>query len=305
MEKNFSDSHDGVSHSNGVCTRPEKRRARFIRRGGCCAADSGSRVGRRDDLGFPEWLAPGVVGKDHEARELNRLVPNLHRRKEMVALVKLKKLIADIGGDAIVEATILFPIMIMIFAAFVLLAMYLPQRTILQEAAQYTAVALATENSDTYIAFDDEGNRVERNRTDSVYVAAVQGILGSDMNAEAKAYSIANHLAGGGILSAPGEVSVELETTNYVIYQEITVRLSQSVPMPVNLSFIGFPTEIQLMQEASAVVQNGDEFVRNIDIAKDMVLWLDSKLGISKSLRESGALNKIGEVIHFFGFGGQ
>ena len=217
---------------------------------------------------------------------------------------KLKKLMSDTSGDAVVEATILFPIMIMIFAALILLAMYLPQRTILQEAAQFTAIALATEISDTYVAFDNQGNRVAEVAVENVYVSTIKGILGSGLNAEDKACSIANHLAGKGIISVSGEVQVDLETTNYVIYQEITVKLTQSVPLPVDLSFIGFPTEIVLVQEASAVVQNGDEFVRNIDIAKDMVIWLDNKFGVSESLCESGALDKIGEVVSFFGFGG-
>lgn len=222
----------------------------------------------------------------------------------MAVLRNHKRFREDTRGDAVVEATILFPIMIMIFAALVLLAMYLPQRTILQEAAQYTAIALATENSDTYIAFDGQGRRTDKEIASSVYASTIDAMLGRNLHAQEKAYDIANYLAGNGMLKVPDAVSVDLEVTNYVIYQEIAVTLRQTIPLPVDLSFIGFPKELELVQEASAVVQNGDEFVRNIDIAKDMMQWLDNKLGVSESLRKSGSLDKIGQVVQFFGFGG-
>lgn len=48
----------------------------------------------------------------------------------------------DVRGDAVVEATILFPIIIMVFAGLVLLAMYLPTRAALQQATQYAAPPL-------------------------------------------------------------------------------------------------------------------------------------------------------------------
>lgn len=219
-------------------------------------------------------------------------------------MTRLKKFINDVNGDAVVEATILFPIMIMIFAAMVLLAMYLPQRTILQEAAQYTATCIATQASDTYVAFDDSGNRIRKAPDKSVYATLINGILGRNLDVKDQAEQIAAHMAQNAILPVSSTIAVDLDVKNYIIYQELTVTLTQTVPMPIDLSFIGFPTELVLVQSASAVVQNGDEFVRDIDIAKDMVIWLDNKLGVSQSLRESGALDKIKKVTDFFGLGG-
>lgn len=217
-------------------------------------------------------------------------------------MTKLRNFVKDTNGDAVVEATILFPIMIMIFAALVLLAMYLPQRAVLQEAAQYTATAIATQTSDTYIAFDDNGNRIQKTPTRSVYVALIRGIFGSDMDVADQAEQIATNIAQNAIMPVSSRIAVDFKVKNYIVYRELTVTLTQTVPMPVDLSFIGFPKELVLVQEASAVVQDGDEFVRNIDIAKDMVVWLDKKFGVSESL--SGALGKINDVLKFFGFGG-
>lgn len=218
-------------------------------------------------------------------------------------MTRLHVFVKDTNGDAVVEAAILFPIMIMIFAALVLLATYLPQRMLLQEAAQYAATAVAAEAGDTYVAFDDNGNRIRKAPDISVYVTAFKGISGGGLSQD-HAEQIANHRAENAIMPVSSQIAADVKVTNYVIYKEITVTLTQTIPMPVDLSFIGFPKELKLEQQASSVVQNGDEFVRNVDIAKDMVKWLDSKFGFSKSLRESGSLDKIGEVYHFFGFGG-
>ena len=67
----------------------------------------------------------------------------------------IKEFISDTSGDAVVEATVLFPIMIMIFAALVLLSIYLPARAVLQRATQFAATALANEASDTWLFFDE------------------------------------------------------------------------------------------------------------------------------------------------------
>jgi len=237
----------------------------------------------------------------------------------MVVLKKHNGILRSDCGYAVVEATILFPIMIMLFFTMVLLATYLPQRTILQEAAQAAAVAIATENSDTYVAFDEDGQRVEKeypqrvfekngqfnkeyfNR--SVYGAAIDGMWLTKEEAEAKAASIVEHYAGKGVFAVPGKIDVQCSTTNYVIYQEVCVTVTQTIPVPVNFSFIGIPSELTLVQEAKAVVQNGDEFIRNVDIVKDLGIWAADEFGVSEKLSESKLLDKLGEALHYFGFG--
>ena len=65
-----------------------------------------------------------------------------------------KSFLKNENGDAVVEATILFPVMIMIFAALVILSAILPTRAALQRATQYAAIVLATERSDTWLFYD-------------------------------------------------------------------------------------------------------------------------------------------------------
>ena len=209
----------------------------------------------------------------------------------------------DTNGYVVVEAAILFPVIIMIFAALVLLSMYLPQRAVLQEAAQAAAVAIATERGDTWIAFDMNGDRIERYnqpRQPNVYADFIRNVFFNRSGGRLKAEGIVETLAAKGFMSATDGISIEYDAINYIIYQEVIVNVSQSIPMPVNLSFIGFPEKITLTQEARAVVQNGDEFTRDVDIAKDMVIWLEKKFGSGETFR--GALDKIGDIGSIFGF---
>lgn len=183
---------------------------------------------------------------------------------------------------AVVEATILFPIIMMIFAGLVLLAMYLPTRAVLQRATQYAATALATEQSDTWLQFDADDMEYfwigSKSRLPNVYVALVGSFFKGDT--AQKAETIVTKAENTGLVHRAGELTVDCEIHNYVIYKEIVVTATRTIPMPVDLSFVQFPTEIPITVTSTAVVQNGDEFVRNIDIAADFITYLDEKYNL-------------------------
>lgn len=201
----------------------------------------------------------------------------------------------DMRGDAVVEATILFPIMIMIFAGIVLLAMYLPTRAILQRATQAAATAIAVEKSDTWLAFDVDSMEHEWLKSDelgNVYASLIRAIGGGGRDDADNAEQIVLKLEDTGIINLPGEPTVvTYGVVNYVVYKEIVVTATRTVPSPVDLSFVGFPKEIPITVTSTAVVQNGDEFVRNMDLAADITLKISEKLGagdIFQKVREIG-----------------
>ena len=186
------------------------------------------------------------------------------------------------GGYAVVEATILFPIIMMIFAGIVLLALYLPTRAALQRATQYAATALATEQSDTWLAFDAADMEYEwitqKNNLPNVYVALVSSFFKG--NSAEKAEDIVQTMESDGITQTVGDLTVSCEIHNFVVYKEIVITATRTIPMPVNLSFVKFPIEIPITVTSTAVVQNGDEFVRNIDIAADFISYLQEKYNL-------------------------
>ena len=200
----------------------------------------------------------------------------------------------DTRGDAVVEATFLFPVIIMVFAGLVLLAMYLPTRAALQRATQYAATAIATERSDTWLRYDtDEMKYVwvtDKSELGGVYGSLLRAIGGNSRDDGENARTIVTTLDERGVLNTPGELTVEYGVVNYVIYKEIVVTATRTVPIPVDLSFVRFPREIPITVTSTAVVQNGDEFVRNMDLAADIITFIADETGIS------GVFQKAGEV---------
>lgn len=197
----------------------------------------------------------------------------------MAAMKLWRSFWSNTEGYAVVEATILFPIILMTFAGVVLLSMYLPTRAVLQRETQYAATVLATVQSDTWLDYDK--NEMEyywrsgNGLRDNVYVVLLSSFFkqnGSD------AETIVRKREANSITSHAGNLEVSCEVHNYVIYKEIAVTATRTIPVPVNLSLVNFPREIPITVTSTAVVQNGDEFVRDIDIAKDFLKYLDREV---------------------------
>ena len=84
------------------------------------------------------------------------------------------------------EATILFPIIFMIFFGLVILAMYLPTRSALQYATQGAANALAIEQGDTWLNYDENNLSYKwtgsKSELSNVYVALFKSMGKGDYN---------------------------------------------------------------------------------------------------------------------------
>jgi hypothetical protein len=210
----------------------------------------------------------------------------------------MNKFYHDENGDAVVEAAILFPIMMMIFAALVLLAFYLPTRSALQRATQIAASAVATEMSDTWLGFNEDTSSLEWMEDDSnmgnVYMSLFNSILPEHEKYKDNSEKIVTNAENSVVSIKSGDLTVECTLVNYFVYKEIKVTATRTIPVPINLSFIGFPTKIPITVTSIATVQNGDEFIRNIDIATDFLSFVKEKLG------ENETVGKVFEKIDEF-----
>jgi len=191
----------------------------------------------------------------------------------------------------VVEATILFPIMTMIFAALVLLSLYLPSQAVLQRATQYAATALTTQISDTWLFFDDGSMSYYRQNNKSRLQNVYTGMSLPENEIKRLSENIVTKLESRSISSKAGVLTVDTNITNRFIYKEIIVTATREYPMPVDLSFIGFPKTLSVTASSKAVVQNADEFIRNVDIATDFASFISKKFG----------LNDVGGTISSFG----
>ena len=215
---------------------------------------------------------------------------------------KLRKFKKDERGDAVIEAAILFPIIIMIFAALVLLATYLPTRALLQQATQYAATAIATERSDTWLRHDAEKMEYyfedDKKALGSVYGAVLGGLTGNKRDDVNNADMMVNNIIDSSIVKLSNDAEVSIGVVNFVVYKEIVVTATCRIPMPVDLSFVGFPTELPITVTSVAVVQNGDEFIRSMDIATDLTNYFVEKYNLDDTFSKvSEFLGKFKELI--------
>jgi len=223
------------------------------------------------------------MGTDHRKSRCN--IVNGFTSEGKRAIGRFRRLISSVAedttGDAVVEATILFPIMIMIFAALVLLAIYLPARAALQRATQYAAIAVASEISDTWLFFDESSMSYYRETNirnlKNVYV----DLFSDSGDVQSKGEAIVKEQESRSISSKAGDLSVESNVTNRIIYKEAVVTATREFPMPVDLSFIGFPNTISVTATSTVFVQNSDEFIRNIDMASDFLEFIIDRYNLS------------------------
>ena len=92
-----------------------------------------------------------------------------------------------------------------------------------------------------------------------------------------------------GVVNTGNDLEVNYGVINYVVYREIIVTATKHIKLPVDLSFVGLQNEIPITVTSTAVVQNGDEFVRDIDLAADIAKDIGEKHNLDETL-----LGKIG-----------
>ena len=264
MEKHTENSSRCVSENYGTYKLVEKRRTGTIGSGCRDTANTCSGSCNCINMGLFKRMARRIVGTNYGKS-----------RRHII-----KKFIYDTSGDAVVEATVLFPIMIMIFAALVLLSVYLPARAVLQRATQFAATALANEASDTWLFFDENSLSYYRhsniNQLNNVYA----DFFTKNENTESRGELITTKLEAKSISAKSGQLSVESSVVNNIFYKEVVVTAKREFPMPVDLSFIGFPAVITVTASSTAAVNNAEEFVRSIDMASDFAGFIEDRYGL-------------------------
>ena len=214
-----------------------------------------------------------------------------------------KTILGNSDGFAVVEATFVFPIMFMIFFALVMLAFYLPQRAMLQRATQYAATAVATELGDTWIYYDGDSQAFGRYADHKaltvgkggVYVTLFKSVF---VNNNGGAETIVEDLdeKENMPIIANGDLMVECDIVNYVVYKEVVVTATRTITVPIDMSVIQFPQKVELVVTSKAVVQNSDEFIRNVDMAVNFVKRFE---GVEKVFKKLGEARD--KISNFFG----
>jgi len=171
--------------------------------------------------------------------------------------------------------------MIMVFAALVMLSIFLPARAVLQRATQFAATALSNEISDTWLFFDEASMSFYRKSNKNELKNVYADLFTKDSGIDSRGEIIVIELESKSISSKAGELTVDSFIVNNILYKEAVVTATRDFPMPVDLSLIGFPKVISVTTTSSAVVQNAEEFVRCVDMASDFAVFIADRFGLT------------------------
>jgi hypothetical protein len=211
----------------------------------------------------------------------------------------LKQILKNESGDAVVEATFLFPIIIMTFIAFILLAMYLPTYASMHRCVQKAAVIASAQRSDLGYVYDTVNNSagIDFNilKSQNVYAYMMRG-FDKELetgNAVAEKYSVETFFSG-------NNFSVN-STRDSNDGRYITITAEQTMKMPFDFPLLHISNEFQVKVSARAMVRDADEFIRNTDIVSDLVI--KKSQAVNETLGDiSNFLDVFNRVKAFFKF---
>lgn len=193
----------------------------------------------------------------------------------------MKELWKSRKGDSIVEATILLPFCTIMIVAMYFAAIYVCQKANLQANLQNTLVFYKNKYSDTFITMTDEvsysysegkdilyGNyKYDNTEYRNPYRFFGMETPGNDFESAFK--TMCGHM----FFTTPDSdnISVTIKTTNYVVYQAMTVDVHQSLTPAINLSMVGLDNNMDIDVSGTVVISDGDDFIRNTDLVIDLV----------------------------------
>ncbi|BDZ84763.1 hypothetical protein Lac2_28970 [Claveliimonas bilis] len=220
-----------------------------------------------------------------------------------------------------VEASIYMPIVLCTVMALLYLALFNMQEYLMLYQAERVAFVAAREEA--YLGYEDfgmgadneidfdwgDGNIPSADKISSYYQAyfdrvtsmyrevgtalSIAGVTDEDGSGYTSRFGDAARQAS---LIALGTVSapeVEIDTTFWGT--DITVTITHSLPIPGVIRYLGYDNEATIRMAAYSYSVNSGEFVRNVDLASDLMSYIMEKCGLSKSYDEF--LNKTDEVL--------
>lgn len=207
-------------------------------------------------------------------------------------MIKIKQNYENQKGAIMVEAALVFPLILVFIAAMMVLVMLKFQETVLFFGAQKTASSAAREaaypNYNEYIGissdmaidlndFPEEGSVIEYFKRNELYrtfrrdFGGTEGSSKSSLERFAKEFAFLNGIDTVTDVKITGGLSPTAKVT-----VEYRLRL------PKLLGYLDLPETWTLKAVSYSYAANPTEFVRNIDIAVDVIDFFLDRLGLGK-----------------------
>ncbi len=216
----------------------------------------------------------------------------------------MRKLIKKQDGMVVVEATIIMPIVILCTIALYYAAIFLCQKANLQTSLEVAAVYYKNTLTDTYVdtqeidyIYDESGfYSASGSVQEKIYRLNPYADLLQKFDEERFKeifYSNCKFM----FFDSGEDISfAAVKDTNYLVYREITVTAKQTLTPAISFKFIGIENnEVTITSSVKLVVNNTDEFIRNIDFGMDII----DEITEGSEAREKFN-NMVGQVVEFY-----
>ena len=188
----------------------------------------------------------------------------------------------DEQGTAMLEATLMLPFCMVMIVGVLYAALYLCQRANIQSNLETALLYYKAPESDTYVEakaqMDYSGNGLDAvgsNFGEIRYLNPYR-FLEMDFN-EGNYITFFRSICGHMFFDNGDNVDITAQRHNYVLYKTIEATATQTVKPPINLTWVGGPEEMTITVTGRVVINDGDDFIRNVDFAIDMLA--DTSLG--------------------------
>lgn len=203
-------------------------------------------------------------------------------------------------GAVLFEAVIILPITFIVLFAMFLLGMHLHEQTTLDGAVARGAIYASKILSDPqytkvtskkYEDYNKDEVDLESADADFSSNASIKPYRYFDIRKTQEEDMVESYVESMIKKSNIGledieNVSVNCSIKNVVIYMEVTVTASASYGLPEIFGEFGLPTEYKIESRAVRSVNDPDEFIRNADLARDVVGDVLKKTGLDSKLEE-------------------
>jgi Flp pilus assembly pilin Flp len=187
----------------------------------------------------------------------------------------MSKFIRKEDGLAVVEATMLLPFCTIMIVALFYAAIFMCQKANLQANVQNTLIYYKNVDSDNYVeakanmSYGDD-NKAEGSSYGTPVYKFPYRFLSMPFD-EDGFKSFFKSMCGHMFFDDGSNVEINVKPENYVIYKTITATATQTVKPAINLSMVGASNSLTITVTGTAVVTDGDDFMRNIDYVIDIV----------------------------------
>lgn len=224
------------------------------------------------------------------------------------------------SGAAVVEAAIYFPIVICVVMAMLYLGLFLLQEAAMNcQLQRFTTYASKNTSNPGYkvfpfstgseFEFSYEGNAPSASQVDQYYMAyhndigaLYRGIAGLFSDEDYDYNSMLADMANHGLLFR-FHVSPSVEVEKTLFGTSIVATVEYSIPTPGAIRYLGLNQGLVIRSASYCHAVDPSGFVRNTDLAVDLVEFAADKLGISDTITNivNQAKEKINDLRQWLG----